>query len=88
VDDIDYIVVDGNYVTLHVGDSQYLRRDSIKHLTTLLTPHAFERIRRDTLINLNRVAFAEKHPQATIIFTMLCGTRLTSRSGFHLQSIE
>jgi two-component system LytT family response regulator len=88
VDVIDYIVADGNYVTLHVGDSQYLRRDSIKHLTTLLTPYAFERIRRDTLINLDRVAFAEKQPQATIIFTMLCGARLASRSGFHLQSIE
>jgi len=88
VDIIDYIVADGNYVTLHVSDSQYLRRDSIKHLTTLLAPHGFERICRDTLINLNRVAFAEKQPQATIVFTMLCGARLTSRSGFHLQGIE
>jgi two-component system, LytTR family, response regulator len=88
VDAIDYIVAAGNYVTLHAGAGQYLRRDSIKHLTTLLAPHGFERIRRDTLINLNRVAFAEKQPQATIVFTMLCGARLTSRSGFHLQGIE
>ncbi len=88
VESIDYIVADGNYVTLHVGDSQYLRRDSIKHLTTLLAPHAFERIRRDTLINLSRVAFAERQPQATIVFTMLTGARLTSRSGFHLHDIE
>ena len=88
VDVIDYIIADGNYVTLYVGESQYLRRDSVKHLTTLLAPHAFERIRRDTLINLNRVAFAEKQPQAAIVFTMLCGARLTSRSGFRLQGIE
>jgi two-component system LytT family response regulator len=88
VDAIDYIIADGNYVTLYVGESEYLRRDSIKHLTRLLAPHAFERIRRDTLINLNRVAFAEKQPQATIVFTMLCGARLTSRSGFHLQGIQ
>jgi two-component system LytT family response regulator len=88
LDGIDYIVADGNYVTLYAGDSQYLRRDSIKHLASLLTPQGFKRIRRDTLINLNRVAFAEKQPHATIVFTMLCGIRLTSRSGFHLQGLE
>jgi two-component system LytT family response regulator len=87
-DAIDYIAADGNYVTLHVGASHYLRRDSIKHLTPLLAPHGFERIRRDTLINISRVAFAEKQPQATIVFTMLCGARLTSRSGFRLQGID
>jgi two-component system LytT family response regulator len=88
VDSIDYIVADGNYVTIHVGESEYLRRDSIKHLATILEPRGFDRIRRDTLINLNRVAFAEKQPQATIVFTMLSGSRLTSRSGFRLQGIE
>ncbi len=88
VDTIDYIVADGNYVTLHVGESEYLRRDSVKRLAVLLAFDGFERICRDTLINLSRVAFAEKHPQATIVFTMLCGSRLTSRSGFHLQGIE
>jgi two-component system, LytTR family, response regulator len=88
VEAIDYIVANGNYVTLYVGECEYLRRDSIKHLATILEPCGFDRIRRDTLVNLNRVAFAEKQPQATIVFTMLSGSRLTSRSGFRLQGVE
>jgi DNA-binding LytR/AlgR family response regulator len=81
-------VADGNYVAIYVSDNEYLRRDSIKHLATMLEPRGFAHFRRDTLINLNRVAFAEKQPQATIVFTMLCGSRLTSRSGFRLQGVE
>lgn len=88
VDDIDYIVADGNYVIIYAGGSNYLRRDSLKHLVTKLEPRGFTRIRRNTLINLNKVAFAERQPQATIVFTMLSGSRLTSRSGFRLQGIE
>jgi two-component system, LytTR family, response regulator len=84
-DTIDYIESDGNYVTMHVGETTYTSRDTVKRLAIVLAGAGFERIRRDTLINLNRVAFAERLGQATLVFTMTSGARLTSRSGYRLE---
>jgi two-component system, LytTR family, response regulator len=85
IETIDYIKSDGNYVSIYVGEQKYTSRDSVKRLTPELKHAGFERIRRDTLINLGRVAFAEKLGQATLAFTLSSGTRLLSRSSYRLE---
>lgn len=81
---IDYISSQGNYVTLHCGDQAYLRRDSVKSLALVLVPLGFEYIRRDLIVNIARVAFAEKRGPRVTEFTLLTGVRLLSRVGFRL----
>jgi two-component system, LytTR family, response regulator len=85
IETVDFIESDGNYVTIHVGDQKYTSRDSVKRLAGDLKHLGFERIRRDTLINLGRVAFAERLGQAALAFTLCSGTRLVSRSGYRLR---
>jgi DNA-binding LytR/AlgR family response regulator len=60
VEDIDYIEAYGNYVLIHIGDQKYVRRDAVKRLALELCDVNFEWIKRSMLINLSRVAFAEK----------------------------
>jgi two-component system, LytTR family, response regulator len=83
--EVDYIEAYGNYVLIHVGDQQYVRRDTLKRLACELHDEEFEWIRRSTLINLARVAFAEKLGNGALAFTLTSGTRLVSRSGVQLR---
>jgi two-component system LytT family response regulator len=84
VEDIDYIESCGNYVLLHVGDQKFVRRDTIKRLATLLRDARFKWIRRSTLINLSRVAFAEKLDGGALTFTLKSGARLASKRRIRL----
>jgi two-component system, LytTR family, response regulator len=80
VEEVDYIESCGNYVLIHVGEQKYLRRDTLKRLASELCEVGFEWIRRSTLINLARVAFAEKLDHGALAFTLNCGTRLVSKT--------
>jgi two-component system, LytTR family, response regulator len=80
VEEVDYIESCGNYVLIHVGKQKYLRRDTLKRLASELCEVGFEWIRRSTLINLARVAFAEKLEHGALAFTLTCGTRLVSKT--------
>jgi two-component system, LytTR family, response regulator len=82
VETLDYIEADANYVTLHVGDERYLARNTIKHLSGLLAPLGFVRIERSVVLNLRRVAFAERLDRGTFVFTLRNGQRLTSSSTY------
>jgi two-component system LytT family response regulator len=84
VEDVDYIESCGNYVLIHVGEQKYMRRDTVKRLASELREAGFERIRRSTLINLARVAFAEKLGHGALAFTLNCGTRLVSKTRVRL----
>jgi two-component system, LytTR family, response regulator len=80
VEEVDYIESCGNYVLIHVGEQKYLRRDTVKRLASELRDAGFEWIRRSTLINLARVAFAEKLGHGALAFTLTCGARLVSKT--------
>jgi two-component system LytT family response regulator len=84
VEDVDYIESCGNYVLIHVGEQKYMRRDTVKRLASELREAGFECIRRSTLINLARVAFAEKVGHGALAFTLTCGTRLVSKTRVRL----
>jgi two-component system LytT family response regulator len=80
VEEVDYIESCGNYVLIHVGERKYLRRDTLKRLASELREMGFEWIRRSTLINIARVAFAEKLGHGALAFTLTSGTRLVSKT--------
>lgn len=91
-DDVDYIQADDNYLYLFIGASRYISRDSLKRLTPILEPQGFLRISRSILINLRRVAFAEREGRATLAFVLESGVRLTSKcrlaSGAQLRLVK
>jgi two-component system, LytTR family, response regulator len=88
VEDVDYIESCGNYVLIHVGEQKYMRRDTVKRLASELREAGFECIRRSTLINLARVAFAEKLGHGALAFTLTCGTRLVSKTRVKLAGVH
>ncbi len=75
---IDYIESEANYVALHVGEERYLARNTLKHLADVLAPLGFVRIERSLLLNLRRVAFAERLGRGAFAFVLRTGQRLVS----------
>jgi two-component system, LytTR family, response regulator len=82
VEKIDYIEAKGNYVMIRSDGSDYLRRDSIKHLAPYLAAQGFMRIQRSVLLNARVVAFAQANGHGTFVFTLLSGARLESSTGY------
>jgi DNA-binding LytR/AlgR family response regulator len=83
--DVDYIEAYGNYVRIHVGEYEYVRRDTLARLTRELRFVGFQRVHRSTLLNFRRVAFAERLGDGALAFTLTSGARLASRTRFRLK---
>jgi two-component system, LytTR family, response regulator len=81
-DKVDYIESDGNYVTIHAHDEHYIARSSVKQLAATLAPLGFVRIERSLLLNLGRVAFAERAGHGRFAFTLQNGARLMSGASY------
>lgn len=75
---IDYLQVDGNYVTIHVGDDRYLTRATLKYLSDALAPFDFMRIDRSVLINLQQVEYIERLDSGRFAFQLRRGHYLVS----------
>jgi two-component system LytT family response regulator len=78
VETIDYVEADGNYVTIRVGDTEYISRDSIKRLAAELADFGFVRIDRSILLNIRAVQYAEPAGHGTLAFTLSSGACLHS----------
>ena len=79
---IDYIEADGNYVTLRVGNMEYLSRDSIKRLATQLAAAGFVRIGRSLLVNAAAVSYAEVAGHGTFALTLSSGVCVHSSAAY------
>ncbi|MBS0422433.1 MAG: LytTR family transcriptional regulator [Proteobacteria bacterium] len=88
VKNIDYVESEANYVALHVEDERYLARNTMKHLAVALGPMGFVRIERSLLINLRRVAFAERIDRGAFAFTLRNGRRLISSNSYRKGILE
>jgi two-component system LytT family response regulator len=53
--DVDWLEGSGNYVTLHVGRSTYLLRESLNALERKLDPDQFVRSHRSAIVNVDRI---------------------------------
>jgi two-component system, LytTR family, response regulator len=82
--DVDYIQADSNYMYLRIGNDRYINRDSLKRVAPLLQPLGFIRISRSILLNLRRVAYAEREGRGILAFTLNSGVRLVSSAGYRI----
>lgn len=55
-EDIDVIMAEGDYVSLHVGERSYLLKETMTALQSRLDPARFHRVHRSTIVNLSRIA--------------------------------
>jgi two-component system LytT family response regulator len=76
--DIDYVQSTGNYVTFHLGGVEYIARDSIKRLNSVLAPAGFVRIERSLLLSIRAIAYAQPVGHGSFVFTLASGARLHS----------
>ena len=88
VETIDYVESEANYVALHVDEERYLARNTMKHLAGVLGPVGFVRIERSLLLNLRRVAFAERLDRGAFVFTLRNGRRLVSSGTYRKGILE
>jgi DNA-binding LytR/AlgR family response regulator len=81
---IDYIESYGNYVKFHVGDLDYLARDSLKRLSEVLAGYGFVRIRRSLLLSIRAIRYAQRLGRRRIyVFTLVSGLCLHSGATYH-----
>jgi two-component system, LytTR family, response regulator len=76
--DVDYVQSAGNYVTYHLAGVEYIARESVKRLATVLAPAGFLRIERSLLLNLRSIAYAQPLGHGSFVFTLTTGERLHS----------
>lgn len=78
MNEIDWINAQGNYVQIHTKDSTHLLRETMNGIETKLDHHKFLRIRRSTIVRIERIK--ELHPlfNGEYVITLKNGTQLTS----------
>ena len=82
VDDIDWIEAAANYVRVHIGQKQYLVRETMTNLESRLDPERFLRIHRSIIVRKDRIKELEPLFQGDYSLVLADGTRLTSSRGY------
>jgi two-component system LytT family response regulator len=75
-DEIDCIKAAGVYVTLHVGEAEYLYRAGLADVAKRLDPFQFVRVHRSSIINLRSVALLERRSHSEFEIVLKSGKRL------------
>jgi len=75
-DEIDWIEAAGVYVTLHVGDDEFLYRAGLAEVASRLDPFQFVRIHRSSVVNLRSIAILERRSHGEFEVALKNGTRL------------
>lgn len=88
VETVDCIGANGNYVNIHVADECYIARNTLKRLESLLAPAGFVRIERSVLLNLRRVAFAERCSRGGFAFTLRTGRKVFSGRSYRRSILD
>ena len=55
VEEIDWVEAEGNYLSLHAGETTHLVRETMNAMERRLESSGFVRIHRSTIVNLNRL---------------------------------
>ena len=80
---IDYMESQDDYVSLKVGERQFLKEQTLAELEQLLDPGRFVRIHRRYLLNVSRLARIEQAVTDSRVAVLQDGTELPiSRSGY------
>jgi two-component system LytT family response regulator len=88
ISDVDWIEAADYYACLHVGSKTHLLRRSLSELEEELSPQAFCRIHRSTIVNLDRVQSLKLNQEGEYDVLLCAGTvlRLSRRYRKQLQS--
>src|SRR5262249_33547349 len=76
VDEIDWLEAYDNYVRLHLGAKAHLLRPTMNELEAALNPEQCARIRRWTIVNLDRVKEMYPHFNGDYLVRLHDGTEL------------
>jgi two-component system LytT family response regulator len=78
VDEIDWIGAQGNYIQIHTARVAHLLRETMNGIESKLDPEKFIRIRRSTIVSIQRIK--ELHPLFNGEYAIILrnGTQLTS----------
>ncbi len=76
VTDIDWIESAGNYITLHVGDTDYLLRETMANVEQRLAPQGFARVHRSAIVQLDHIADIRIHDTGDGVARMRSGAQV------------
>jgi two-component system LytT family response regulator len=76
VADVDWFGAADNYVELHVGGKMHLFRETLSNVERKLDPARFTRIRRDAIVNLERVSAVRPGETGELEVVLANGTTL------------
>jgi two-component system, LytTR family, response regulator len=83
VTDIDWIEAADYYSCLHVGGRNFMLRETIKQLASMLDPRKFVRIHRSVIVNVERVSEIHREGRSEGAVVLRNGLRLKmSRRGW------
>lgn len=71
-----WIEASGDYANLHVGEREYLVREPLHRLVTLLDPARFLRVHRSAIVQLDRVSELRTLGNRDAILRLRDGTAL------------
>jgi two-component system LytT family response regulator len=80
--DVDWVEAARNYAILHVGGARHVLRTTLDELEARLDPRQFMRIRRSTIINLDRVAVIRPWSATEFQVELAGGTVFFSSRGY------
>lgn len=87
-EDVDYIEAQDNYVKLHDRDADYISRDSMKRLASVLKDSGFVRIERSLLLNVRAINYAQRTGRGRFLFTLSSGVSLQSGQRFRAEILR
>ncbi|WP_149193897.1 LytR/AlgR family response regulator transcription factor [Luteimonas suaedae] len=78
VDDIEYVLAQGNYLELHLGERTLLLRETMTGFVRRLDPRRFVRIHRSRIVRLDLIDQIEPYGAAQYWLRLRNGTCMTS----------
>lgn len=89
VEDIDWIEAQGDYAQLHVGNKEYLLRESLTYLESRLDTGSFLRIHRSAIVRINRIVRVDARPNRDCVVTLAGGSllRVSRTYSHHLRNL-
>jgi two-component system LytT family response regulator len=88
VRDVDWFSSADNYVELHLGRVTHLLRETLTHVEHRLDPEHFVRIRRDAIVNLERVRAVRTADTGEPEIVLLDGTALRMGRAYRARATE
>jgi two-component system, LytTR family, response regulator len=82
IDDIDWINAEDNYVRIYAAGKTYLMRETVTGIEGRLNPSHFVRIRRSTIVRIDRIQEIKPLLNGTFEILLEDGTRVVSARRF------